>query len=87
MIRTCKQLENKLNEMNSVKVEVKKVTTSTRIIGKSTTYRLSVDHNKFYIAGFTFKDLMKMIERKSVNGQLTMNSRYGKQEQATIKVA
>ena len=47
MIRTCKQLENKLNEMNSVKVEVKKVTTSTRIIGKSTTYRLSVDHNKF----------------------------------------
>lgn len=26
MIRTCKQLENKLNEMNSVKVEVKKVT-------------------------------------------------------------
>lgn len=84
---TCKQLENKLNEMNNVKIEVKKVTKSSRVIGNTVTYRLSVEHGKFYVADFTLKGLVKLIENKSVNGKLTMNARYGKQETLTINVA
>lgn len=88
MIRTAKQLEKMLQQLNDgIKLEVKKTATSDRITGTSTTYRLSVDHGKFYIAGPTFKDLLKTIERKSVNNELTMISRYGKQETMTIKVA
>lgn len=84
---TCKQLEKQMNLINDVKVEVKKVTKSGRITGTSTKYQLSVEHGKFYIAGFTLKDLVKEIERQSVNGKLTMNARYGKQATMTINVA
>ena len=84
---TCKQLEKQLNLINDVNVEVKKVVKSGRITGKSTTYQLSVEHGKFYVAGFTLKDLVKTIERESVNGKLTMNARYGKQSTMTINVA
>ena len=84
---TCKQLEQQLNLINGVKVEVKKVTKSGRITGKSTTYQLSVEHGKFYIAGFTLKDLVKTIENESKDGMLTMNARYGKASTMTIRVA
>lgn len=84
---TCKQLEKQLNLINDVKVEVKKVTKSGRITGSTITYRLSVEHDKFYVAAFTLKDLVKTIERESANGKLTMNARYGKQSTMTINVA
>lgn len=85
---TCKQLTNKLQQLNEgLKIEVKKVTTSGRITGKSTTYRLSVEHGKFYVADFTLKGLVKFIENEAVDGVLTMNARFGKQCQVSIKVA
>ena len=45
---TCKTLTNKLQQLNAnMKIEVKKVTTSGRITGKSTSYQLQVNHGKF----------------------------------------
>lgn len=83
---TCKQLTNKLQQLNQgLKIEVKKVTTNTRIIGKSTSYNLLVDGNKFYIGAFTLKQLVKdMTENGNV---LTLTSRYGKREQINVVVA
>lgn len=83
---TCKQLTNKLQQLNQgLKIEVKKVTTNTRIIGKSTSYKLLVDGNKFYIGAFTLKQLVKDMTK---NGNvLTLTSRYGKREQINVVVA
>lgn len=50
---TCKQLTNKLQQLNEgMKIEVKKVTTVGRITGKHTCYQLHVNCNKFYIGAF-----------------------------------
>ena len=83
---TCKQLTNKLQQLNpNMKVEVKKVTTSGRITGKSTSYQLQVNHGKFMIGAFTLKQLAKdMMEDGNV---LTLTSRYGKYEQMKVVVA
>lgn len=85
---TTKQLENKLQALNTnLKLEVKKVTTSGRVTCKHTTYRLSVEHGKFYVADFTLKGLVKFIENESVNGKLIMNARFGKPSQVVVTVA
>ena len=83
---TCKQLTNKLQSLNEgMKIEVKKVTTSGRITGTSTSYQLQVNHGKFMIGAFTLKQLVKdMMEDGNV---LTLTSRYGKNEQVKIVVA
>lgn len=82
---TCKQLENKLQQLNpTLKLEVKKVTKNNRITGKCTTYQLRVDGTKFYIGAFTLKQLVKDIERNSFNGVLTLHARYGKYETRAI---
>lgn len=83
---TCKQLTNKLQQLNKgLKIEVKKVTTSGRITGKHTSYQLHVDGNKFYIGAFTLKQLVKDMTK---NGNtLTLTSRYGKYEQVNVVVA
>lgn len=82
---TCKQLENKLQQLNpTLKLEVKKVTENNRITGKCTTYQLRVEGNKFYIGAFTLKQLVKDIERNSFNGVLTLHARYEKYETRTI---
>lgn len=82
---TCKTLTNKLQQLNTnMKIEVKKVTTSGRITGKSTSYQLQVNHGKFMIGAFTLKQLVKdMMEDGNV---LTLTSRYGKYETVNIVV-
>lgn len=88
MIRTCKQLESQLKTLNpNLKLEVKKVTEHGRITGTSTTYQLRVNSTKFYIGAFTLKQLVKDIERHTVNGVLQLTSRYGAYETINIKVA
>lgn len=83
---TCKQLTNKLQQLNQgLKIEVKKVTTSNRITGKHTTYQLHVDGNKFYIGAFTLKQLVK--DMTNSGNVLTLTSRYGKYEQVNVVVA
>lgn len=83
---TCKQLTNKLQQLNEgMKIEVKKVTSKGRITGTSTAYQLQVNHGKFMIGAFTLKQLVKaMMEDGNV---LTLTSRYGKNEQVKIVVA
>lgn len=83
---TCKQLTNKLQQLNEgMKIEVKKVTTVGRITGKHTCYQLHVNCNKFYIGAFTLKQLVKdMTEDGNV---LTLTSRFGKYEQIKVVVA
>lgn len=82
---TCKQLENKLQQLNpTLKLEVKKVTENNRITGKCTTYQLRVEGTKFYIGAFTLKQLVKDIERNSFNGVLTLRARFVKYETCTI---
>lgn len=82
---TCKQLENKLQQLNpTLKLEVKKVTENNRITGKCTTYQLRVEGTKFYIGAFTLKQLVKDIEKHSFNGVLTLHARYGKYETRCI---
>lgn len=84
---TCKQLQEKLQQLNpNLKLEVKKVTENNRITGKCTTYQLRVEGTKFYIGAFTLKQLVKDIERTSVNGLLTLHARYGKYETRNIIV-
>lgn len=84
---TCKQLTSKLQQLNpTLKLEVKKVTENNRITGKCTTYQLRVEGTKFYIGAFTLKQLVKDIERTSVNGLLTLHARYGKYETRNIIV-
>ena len=82
---TCKQLTNKLQQLNpNMKVEVKKVTTSGRITGTSTSYQLQVNHGKFMIGALTLKQLVKdVMEDGNV---LTLTSRYGKYEQMKVVV-
>ena len=82
---TCKTLTNKLQQLNQgLKIEVKKVTTSGRITGTSTSYQLQVNHGKFMIGAFTLKQLVKdMMEDGNV---LTLTSRYGKFETVNIVV-
>lgn len=83
---TCKQLTNKLQQLNEgLKIEVKKVTTSGRITGKHTTYNLHVNGNKFYIGAFTLKQLVKDMTKDG--NVLTLTSRYGKYEQINVVVA
>ena len=82
---TCKQLTNKLQQLNpTLKLEVKKVTENNHITGKCTTYQLRVEGTKFYIGAFTLKQLVKDIERNSLNGVLTLHARYGKYETRAI---
>lgn len=82
---TCKQLQEKLQQLNpNLKLEVKKVTENNRITGKCTTYQLRVEGTKFYIGAFTLKQLVKDIEKKSFNGVLTLQARYGKYETRAI---
>lgn len=84
---TRKQLTSKLQQLNpTLKLEVKKVTENNRITGKCTTYQLRVEGTKFYIGAFTLKQLVKDIERTSVNGVLTLHARYGKYETRNIIV-
>ena len=82
---TCKTLTNKLQQLNpNMKIEVKKVTTSGRITGTSTSYQLQVNHGKFTIGAFTLKQLIKdMMEDGNV---LTLTNRYGKYETVNIVV-
>lgn len=82
---TCKQLQEKLQQLNpTLKLEVKKVTECGRITGKCTTYQLRVEGTKFYIGAFTLKQLVKDIERNSFNGVLTLHARFGKYETRAI---
>ena len=82
---TCKQLTSKLQQLNpTLKLEVKKVSENNRITGKCTTYQLRVEGTKFYIGAFTLKQLVKDIERNSLNGVLTLHARYGKYETRAI---
>lgn len=82
---TCKQLTCKLQQLNpTLKLEVKKVTESNRITGKCTTYQLRVEGTKFYIGAFTLTQLVKDIERNSINGVLTLHARYVKYETRAI---
>ena len=83
---TCKQLTKKLQSLNEgMKIEVKKVTTTGRITGTSTSYQLQVNGGKFMIGAFTLKQLLKdMMEDGNV---LTLTSRFGKYEQVKINVA
>ena len=82
---TCKQLTSKLQQLNpTLKLEVKKVNENNRITGKCTTYQLRVEGTKFYIGAFTLKQLVKDIERNSLNGVLTLHARYGKYETRAI---
>lgn len=84
---TCKQLENKLQQLNpTLKLEVKKVTENNRITGKCTTYQLRVEGTKFYIGAFTLKQLMKDIERNSFNGVLTLHARFGKYDTCAFTI-
>ena len=82
---TCKTLTNKLQQLNNgMKVEVKKVTTTGRITGTSTSYQLQVNNGKFMIGAFTLKQLIKdMMQDGNV---LTLTSRYGKYEQMKVVV-
>lgn len=83
---TCKQLTNKLQQLNDgLKIEVKKVTTVGRITGKHTCYQLHVNGSKFYIGAFTLKQLVKDMTKDG--NVLTLSSRYGKYEQIKIVVA
>ena len=84
---TCKQLTNKLQNLNEgMKIEVKKVTERGRITGTSTSYQLIVGFGKkFYIGAFTLKQLVKDMTKDG--NVLTLTSRYGKYEQIKIVVA
>lgn len=83
---TCKQLTNKLQQLNEgLKIEVKKVTTVGRITGKHTSYQLHVNGNKFYIGAFTLKQLVKDMTKDG--NVLTLTSRFGKYEQIKVVVA
>lgn len=83
---TCKQLENKLQQLNpTLKLEVKKVNENNRITGKCTTYKLRVEGTKFYIGAFTLKQLVK--DMTKYGNVLTLTSRYGKYEQIKVVVA
>lgn len=85
-MRTTKQVQEMLQQLNQgLKIEVKKVTTVGRIIGKSTSYRLHVNGNKFYIGAFTLKQLVKDMTKDG--NVLTLTSRYGKYEQIKVVVA
>lgn len=56
---TCKQLQEKLQQLNpTLKLEVKKVTECGRITGKCITYQLRVEGTKFYIGAFTLDDVI-----------------------------
>lgn len=83
---TCKQLTNKLQQLNEgMKIEVKKVTSHGRITGTSTSYQLQVNYGKFMIGAFTLKQLVK--DMTNDGNVLTLTSRYGKYEQVKIVVA
>ena len=85
-MRTTKQLQEMLQQLNQgLKIEVKKVKTVGRITGKSTSYRLHVNGNKFYIGAFTLKQLVKDMAKDG--NVLTLTSRYGKYEQIKVVVA
>lgn len=82
MIRTAKQLEKHLNELNkNMNIKVSKVTSGGRVTGYSTMYKLSVGTDRFYIADFTMKGLIKTVMSEDV---LQLNSRYGTDEYVII---
>ena len=82
MIRTAKQLEKHLNELNkNMNIKVSKVTRGGRVTGYCTMYKLNVGTDKFFIADFTMKGLIKAVMREDV---LQLNSRYGTNEHVII---